>query len=206
MSILWAFAFLVYIIDCKAAFLYTQSVSVVSSIHFRYLYIRKGKSVLKYYWIIARTWYLSESIRKPKKGCAFQESTRSVPAILVLWITWAPSLRINVKSGLFDYRYNMIACHSVTEGYKRTGNGWCTWGQKMIDHLTHVCFSVLMLCDWLSLISHFPTLERTIKPLSEELIERVIQIAHIWGSKRGEVTKTISFVQAFSSLSTWMTS
>ena len=73
----------------------------------------------------------------------------------------------------------------------------------MIEHLTHVCFSVLMLCDRLSLISHFPTLERTIKPLSEELIERVIQIyiAHTWGSKRGEVTKTISFVQAFSSLS-----
>ena len=121
-------------------------------------------------------------------------------------LAWAPSLRSNVKSGLFDYRYNMIACHSVTEGYKRTGNGWCTWGEKMIEHLTHVCFSVLMLCDRLSLISHFPTLERTIKPLSEELIERVIQIAHIWGSKRGEVTKTISFVQAFSSLSPWMTS
>ena len=55
----------------------------------------------------------------------------------------------------------------------------------MIEHLTHVCFSVLMLCDRLSLISHLPTLERTIKPLSEELIERFIQIAHIWGFKEG---------------------
>ena len=194
-----------YIIHCKPAFLYIQSVSVVSSIHVRYLYIKKGKSVQKYYCIIGRTWCLSESIGKPKKGCAFQESTRSVPVILVLWVTWAPSLR-NIESGLFDYRYYTIACHSVTEGYKRTGNGWCTWGEKMTKHLTYVCFSVLMLCDWLSLISHLPTLERTIKPLSEELIERVIQIAHIWGSKRGDVTKTTSFVQAFSSLSPWMTS
>ena len=51
------------------------------------------------------------------------------------------------------------------------------------------------------LFCSLPTLERAIKPLSGELIERVTQIALIWGFKEGEVTKTISFVQAFSSLS-----
>ena len=149
--------------------------------------------------IIAPTWCLFESIRKPEKGCAFQESTRSVPVILVLWVTWAPTLR-TVKSGLFDYRYltiiprarmgsesialiidhlldftnkYAIACHSVTEGYKRTGNGWCTRGEKATERLTYVCFSVLMLCDWLILTWHLPTLERVIKRLSGEMIERV---------------------------------
>ena len=42
-----------------------------------------------------------------------------------------------------------------------------------------------MLCDWLILTWHWPTLERAIKPLSEELIESVTQIAHIWGFNEG---------------------
>ena len=142
------------------------------------------KKFLVISYIIARTWCLFESIRKPEEGCAFQESTRSVHVILLFWITWGLSLR-TVKSGLFRYRYYMIACQPVTEGYKRTGNGWCTRGERATERLIYVCFLVLMLCDWLILTWHLPTLERAIKPLSEELIERFIQIAHIWGFNEG---------------------
>ena len=42
-----------------------------------------------------------------------------------------------------------------------------------------------MLFDWLILTWHWPTLERAIKPLSEELIESVTQIAYIWGFNEG---------------------
>ena len=45
--------------------------------------------------------------------------------------------------------------------------------------------NALHMCPWLILTSHLPTLKRAIKPLSEELIERFIQIAHIWGFKEG---------------------
>ena len=78
-----------------------------------------------------------------------------------------------------------VACQPVTEGYKRTGNGWCTRGERATERLIYVCFSVLMLCDWLILTWHLPTLERAIKPLSEELIESFIQVAHIWGFNEG---------------------
>ena len=57
--------------------------------------------------------------------------------------------------------------------------------ERRRQNALHVCFSVLMLCDWLILTWHLPTLERAIKPLSGELIERVTQIAHIWGFKEG---------------------
>ena len=119
------------------------------------------KKLLVISYIIARTWCLFESIRKRKEGCAFQKSTRSVPNILVLWITWGPSLR------------------------KKTRNCWCGRGEMATKRLIYLCFPVLMLCDWLILTWHFPTLERAIKPLSEELIERVTQISHIWGFKEG---------------------
>ena len=45
--------------------------------------------------------------------------------------------------------------------------------------------NALHMCAWLILTSHLPTLKRAIKPLSEELIERVIQIAHSWGFTEG---------------------
>ena len=117
------------------------------------------KKLLVISYIIALTWCLFESIRKPEEGCAFQKSTRSVPDILVLWITWGPSLR------------------------KKTGNCLCGRGEMATKRLIYLCFSVLMLCDWLILTWHLPTLQRTIKPLSEELIERATQISHIWGFK-----------------------
>ena len=44
--------------------------------------------------------------------------------------------------------------------------------ERSRQNTLHMC--AFQLCDWMSLISHLPTLERTIKPLSEELIERVI--------------------------------
>ena len=110
------------------------------------------KKLLVISYFIARTWCLFESIRKPEEGCAFQKSTRSVPDVLVLWITWGRSLR------------------------KKTGNCLCGRGEMATKRLIYLCFSVLMLCDWLILTWHLPTLE---------LIERVTQISHIWGFKEG---------------------
>ena len=53
------------------------------------------------------------------------------------------------------------------------------------DRPPYICVLFLMLCDWLILTWHLPTLERAIKSLSEELIERFTQIAHIWGFNEG---------------------
>ena len=54
------------------------------------------------------------------------------------------------------------------------------------DRTPYICVLFQMLCDWLILTWHLSlTLERAIKPLSEGLIERSTQIAHIWGFNEG---------------------
>ena len=54
------------------------------------------------------------------------------------------------------------------------------------DRTPYICVLFQMLCDWLILTWHLSlTLERAIKPLSEGLIERSTQIAHIWGCNEG---------------------
>ena len=91
------------------------------------------KKFLVISYIVAWTWCLFESIRKPGKRCAFQESTRSVPVILVLWITWAPSLR-NVKSGLLDYRYYMTGEQTLVE---KDSPSWRTTKSSFFSRSAH---------------------------------------------------------------------
>ena len=52
----------------------------------------------------------------------------------------------------------MTACQPVTERYKRKGNCWCRGEERATERLTYVRL-FLMLCDWLILIRHLPTVE-----------------------------------------------
>ena len=66
------------------------------------------------------------------------------------------------------------------------------------DRTPYICVLFQMLCDWLILTINLPlTLERAIKPLSEGLIERSTQIAHIWGFNEGLITRAISSLHIY---------